>query len=48
MMIDNDGVYLELISFKEGDCFGETSVIGIQSHSSSAKAVMPTELIVTI
>ena len=46
MMIDNEGVFLELITFREGDCFGETSVIGIQSHSSSAQAVKPTELIV--
>jgi len=46
MMIDNEGVFLELISFGQGDCFGETSVIGIQCHSSSAKAVKPTELIV--
>ena len=46
MMIDNEDVLLELISFKQGDCFGETSVIGIQSHSSSALAVKPTELIV--
>lgn len=36
----------ELISFSEGDCFGETSVIGIQSHSASALAVTDTELIV--
>jgi len=46
MMIDDEGVFLELITFREGDCFGETSVIGIQSHSSSAKVVKPTELIV--
>ncbi|MBF0571034.1 MAG: cyclic nucleotide-binding domain-containing protein [Candidatus Omnitrophica bacterium] len=46
MVIDNEDVFLELISFRQGDCFGETSVIGIQSHSSSALAVKPTELIV--
>ena len=46
MMLDQDDVSLELVSFQEGDCFGETSVIGIQSHSSSAFAVKPTELIV--
>jgi len=46
MMIDNEGVYLELITFRQGDCFGETSVIGIQSHSSTARAIKPTELIV--
>ena len=46
MMIDNEDVLIELISFGDGDCFGETSVIGIQSHSSSALAIKPTELIV--
>jgi len=46
MMIEDKGVFIELISFKKGDCFGETSVIGIQSHSSNALAVKPTELIV--
>ncbi len=46
MIIDKQGVYVELTSFREGDCFGETSVIGIQSHSTSALAVKPTELIV--
>ncbi len=46
MMIDDKGVFLELITFKQGDCFGETSVIGIQSHSSNAMATKPTELIV--
>ncbi len=37
---------LELITFRTGQCFGETSVIGIQSHSASALAVEDTELIV--
>ena len=46
MMLDSEGVSVELVSFKDGDCFGETSVIGIQSHSSSALVVKPTELIV--
>jgi CRP-like cAMP-binding protein len=39
-------LFLEIISFKEGDCFGETSVIGILAHSSNALIVRPTELIV--
>ena len=43
---DAKGVTLELASFRTGDCFGETAVIGIQAHSSSAVAVEPTELIV--
>jgi len=46
MVIENDDSILELISFKDGDCFGETSVIGIQSHSTNALVVKPTELIV--
>ena len=46
IIYDIEGVSLELASFKEGDCFGETSVIGIQSHSSSAIAAKPSELIV--
>jgi CRP/FNR family cyclic AMP-dependent transcriptional regulator len=46
MMIDNKDVLLELICFKEGDCFGESSVIGIQTHSSSARTLKFTELIV--
>ena len=37
---------LELIVFKEGQCFGETSVIGIQPHAATAVAVEETELIV--
>lgn len=46
MMIEEKDVLLDLITFKKGDCFGETSVIGIQSHSSNALAIKPTELIV--
>lgn len=46
IMIDADNVSLELISLSVGGCFGETSVIGIQPHSSSALAVKSAELIV--
>ena len=46
VVYDLDGVPLELASFGIGDCFGETSVIGIQSHSSDVVAVEPVELIV--
>jgi CRP-like cAMP-binding protein len=46
MKIEEKGVFLDLVTFKKGECFGETSVIGIQSHSSNALAVEPTELIV--
>ena len=37
---------LELIVFEEGQCFGETSVIGIQPHAATAICVKDTELIV--
>ena len=37
---------LELIVFEEGQCFGETSVIGIQPHAATAISVEDTELIV--
>lgn len=37
---------LELIVFEEGQCFGETSVIGIQPHAATAVSVKDTELIV--
>jgi CRP/FNR family cyclic AMP-dependent transcriptional regulator len=37
---------LELIEFEPGDCFGETSVIGIVPHAASAVAVDDTELLV--
>ncbi len=41
-----DTTPLELVEFGTGQCFGETSVIGILPHSASALAVAPTELIV--
>jgi CRP/FNR family cyclic AMP-dependent transcriptional regulator len=37
---------LELIVFEEGQCFGETSVIGIQPHDATAISIKDTELIV--
>jgi CRP/FNR family transcriptional regulator, cyclic AMP receptor protein len=46
MIFDDKGLFLKLISFKDGDCFGETSVIGILTHSSNALIARPTELIV--
>jgi CRP/FNR family transcriptional regulator, cyclic AMP receptor protein len=46
IVVDSDNRTLELITFTTGDCFGETSVIGIQPHSASALAVKDTELIV--
>jgi CRP-like cAMP-binding protein len=37
---------LELVVFEEGQCFGETSVIGIQLHAATAIAIESTELII--
>ena len=37
---------LELIEFEPGDCFGETSVIGIVPHGASAVAKGETELLI--
>ena len=37
---------LELIEFEPGDCFGETSVIGIVPHGVSAVSVGHTELLI--
>jgi len=45
IIIDDPRVSLELISFGAGDCFGETALIGLQPHFSSALAVVSTELI---
>lgn len=46
IIIEENGTPLELITFSEGQNFGETSVIGIQPHSASALAMEDTELIV--
>ena len=46
IVYDLDGTTLELALFKTGDCFGETSVIGIMPHSASAIAITPVDLIV--
>lgn len=46
MVVDVDGTPMELIEFGTGQCFGETSVIGIQPHSATAVAMEDTELIV--
>ena len=37
---------LELIEFEPGDCFGETSVIGIVPHEASAVSAGGTELLI--
>jgi len=46
IIIGADHTALEIVKFTTGQCFGETSVIGIQSHSANAVAVVNTELIV--
>ncbi|MGD9872745.1 MAG: Crp/Fnr family transcriptional regulator [Kiritimatiellia bacterium] len=46
MVVDVDGTTMELIEFGTGQCFGETSVIGIQPHSATAVAMEDTELII--
>jgi len=46
IVADVEGVSLEMMSFLPGDCFGETAVIGIQSHSMSAVAIENSDLIV--
>jgi len=46
LVIGAEQTPLELVVFKEGECFGETSVIGIQSHAATTVAVGDTELLV--
>lgn len=44
--IDSEDGILKLCIFGIGECFGETSVIGIQRHSANAIAMEDSELIV--
>ena len=46
VIVESGQISLEILTLKVGDCFGETSVIGIQPHSSSTIATKKTELIV--
>ena len=46
LVAGDDTTSLELIEFEPGDCFGETSVIGIVPHAASAVAVDEVELLV--
>jgi len=46
LVIGAEQTPLELVAFKEGECFGETSVVGIQSHAATTVAVGDTELLV--
>ena len=46
LVVGADQTPLELMIFAEGECFGETSVIGIQPHAATTVAAEDTELIV--
>lgn len=46
LVVNCEDTPLELIAFEEGQCFGETSVIGIQPHAATAVCAEDTELIV--
>ena len=46
MIEEIDGTPLKLLEFGTGDCFGETSVLAIHTHTASALAVEDTELLV--
>jgi CRP-like cAMP-binding protein len=46
LVVNAEDTPLELIEFDQGQCFGETSVIGIQPHAATAVCVKATELIV--
>jgi len=46
LYLEADHTMLELVEFTVDDCFGESSLIGIESHTASAVAVEKTELIV--
>lgn len=46
LYVDAQGEKLELVEFNVGSCFGESSLIGIESHTANAVAVEKTELIV--
>lgn len=45
LVLDANGEYLVKGLLEEGQCFGETAVIGIEKHSASAVAAVDTELI---
>jgi len=46
IIAEEEGTPLELITFSEGQSFGETAVIGVQPQSASALAIEDTDLIV--
>lgn len=46
LFVENGDTPFELVSFGEGDCFGESSIIGILPHAATAVAQGDTELVV--
>jgi CRP/FNR family cyclic AMP-dependent transcriptional regulator len=46
LLLDLGGSYLAENIFTVGQCFGETAAIGIEPHTASAMAMVPTDLIV--
>lgn len=46
LFVENGETPFELVSFGEGDCFGESSIIGIRPHAATAIAQGETELVV--
>jgi len=46
LLLNMDGSYLAETVFTVGQCFGETSAIGIQPHTANAVAIEDTDLIV--
>jgi len=46
LYVEVEDAKLELIEFGVGDCFGESSLIGIEAHTASAIAIEKTDLIV--
>jgi len=46
LLVENGSTPFELVTFGEGDCFGESSIIGICPHAATAVAHGETELAV--
>ena len=46
LVVSKDDTPFELVIFGQGQCFGESSVIGIQPHAATAFAIEDTELVV--
>lgn len=46
LFVNNGDTPFELVTFGEGDCFGESSIIGIRPHAATAVSQGDTELVV--